>query len=284
MKKNQPIESSGCRSEIWASVAAIGLALGLSFLTGCAHSSRGEDPVATRGLFREQIPWLLTGPTALLLTNADGYRANVQVTKSTAASEDAPEFSGELFCRQSQLLWVPADRITRDHPAAKSGFSFIWDVAQQRGFALCESLQGYAPISSSRPNDFRLEVKTDTAAVSKAVDAQPCVAEPVTVIAGDGAVNHFENWRATNLKNIPLKIISLDGTSPFTVSLTQTSLTVPPPEEFVPPAGFTAYASFEAMLAELAEREQSLRPPAATVEHFDRSQPGSDRHPLEGGY
>ena len=56
--------------------------------------------------------------------------------------------SGELMGQGGKLLFTPQATGSRGKHMREAKISFIWDVAEGRGYILSEALQGYAPISS----------------------------------------------------------------------------------------------------------------------------------------
>ena len=96
----------------------------------------------------------LNGPMAILLTNTSGFSCHVVMTTGS------PPIPGETVSGNScagapELLFAPDAHCPAGKRFARSGFSFIWDVAAQHGYLLSEALQGYAPISSAGPGHER---------------------------------------------------------------------------------------------------------------------------------
>jgi hypothetical protein len=240
-------------------VAVICLAASSLISAGCAHGRhRGDHVPSAWSASRWEIPWILTNPACLLLTHTDGFIAHVVLTQNGASETNSSTLSGELFCLQERLYLLPeVTGVSRGK--ARGGLSFIWDIRKNSGFALSEALQGYAPIGSwlhytnvATAADLRIPS-------SEKLEGHLCVIERVTVGSTGGNTNVFEVWRAPDLRNVPLKIASVTGDTPFTVRLSTVRLELPPPEVFATPAGFTAYPSLESMLNELAQREQEMR-------------------------
>jgi hypothetical protein len=165
--------------------------------------------------------------------------------------------SGELLGRGTKLLYAPdADESTDPH-RLPGGYSFVWDVAETRGYVFSEALQAYAPISSDlRVTNLTLEVgKAPTQRFSN----HPC--EPATAAARttDGAAAEFGLLRATDLNGFPVRIQTATKAGPFTLSFSKIRLEAPPANVFSPPDGFAKYPTPDALADELAVRQSNLR-------------------------
>jgi hypothetical protein len=203
------------------------------------------------------IPLFLNGPMALLLTNADGFRARV-VFESAAPSGVTQTTAGELMVRGSKLLFTPAPTSGAKHQPHSEDTAFIWDVNENRGYLLNDPLQAYAPVSSSRQfTNVTTGAALNTASPEK-VAGHPCQATEVTVTASDGVATVFRVWRAADLKELPLRIQCPSGGVPLTLNLSKVSLGAVPNDLFLPPNGFTKYESPEAMMTEMALRRVNM--------------------------
>ena len=229
----------------------------LLLLIGCSHRESFE--ARERGLTAVKTPHppiFFTGPSCVLLTNPAGYSARVSV-QTEGISERERNFSGQLLGLGTKLLFAPDPNANSDKRGPNGGFSFIWDVSENRGFVLSEALQAYAPISSN----IRITNLTVSAASSapQKIAGHTCELAEATVKKDDGGSASFELLRATDLKGVPLKISSGTNSIPLTITLAKIRLESPGAEVFAPPDGFTMYSSTEAMADELAARQQNLR-------------------------
>ena len=247
--------------------AAVGLTVAGMLLAGWASAQLTAGRSDSSG----SPPWVITNPTCILLTNVDGFIAHIVVTENTAGKRSSPGLSGELFCRQAQLHFVPDRSHSHSRRGNQDWLSFIWDVTQNRGFALSESLQGYAPIASlAWPTNVAVSEMDARKPPTDKMKGQRCVPEEVTIVSSDGTTNRFQTWRAPGLKNIRLEVVAPAGATSFILRLSKVRLEPPPPEVFVPPGGFTAYPSLAAMQNELAQREQALRHNPESEHHPSR--------------
>ena len=180
-----------------------GLLLLAALAAGCASSSTKADRAgAFQVMPTPAIPLFLNGPMALLLTNADGFRARV-VFESAAPSGLTQTTAGEIMVRGSKLLFTPAPSSVAKQQPRSEDTAFIWDVNENRGYLLNDPLQAYAPISSSR----QFTNVTAGAALNNAspekVAGHTCQPTEVTVTASDGVATVFRVWRAADLKDAP---------------------------------------------------------------------------------
>ena len=165
-------------------------------------------------------------------------------------------FSGELFGSGTKLLYAPHSEETTDTHSQTGRYSFVWDVAENRGYVMSDALQGYAPIASSlRVTNVSLNI-SQTAA--QRVSGHTCEPATATVQLNDGSTTEFELLRAVDLKGFPIHI-EKKANPAFTLSLSKIHLEPEPTDAFSPPDGFTKYPTPEALADELAVRQSNLR-------------------------
>jgi hypothetical protein len=187
-----------------------------------------------------------------LMTNTEGFVARVELR---TGKEKAP-VEGRLLGNGSRFLFVP-DMPTRVFTKRKASeqTTYSWDVAQSKGFMINEALQGYAPVS--KPERVTgLELK-EIGAVYETIDGHRCQKLDATLTTSDGAQTFASVWRATDLKGFPLQIKASNGQILCVFShvvFERVSLGA-----FVPPDGFSAYASADAMLSAMLERQNAIR-------------------------
>jgi len=203
-----------------------------------------------------QPPPFLTGPAGLLLTNWPGFSARIEVQSETSLGTERTT-SGQLLGNGTKLLFAPETDENVDTHRQPGGYSFIWDVAQGRGYVLSEALQAYAPVAAE------LHVTNLQSAVGKSpaqrLSGHPC--ESTTVIAQmtEGAPTEFELLRAMDLHDFPMRIQTQAKVTPFTLNFSKVRFEPLPAQVFAPPDGFTPYPNPQAMADELAVRQHNLR-------------------------
>lgn len=235
----------GCGVTILALLAA-----GCSGHHGTAGGKGGFTRVVT-----PQPPGFLTGPLSLLLTNWAGFSARVEVQAQSSLDSDRNS-SGQLLGRGTKLLYAPEAGEIPDGHRQPGGYSFIWDLAENRGYVLSEALQAYAPVSS----DLRVTNLAIQAAniATQRFSGHPCDSATATARTADGTAAEFELLRAMDLNGFPVRIQAVTRANPITLNFSKVRLEPPPAEVFSPPDGFTKYPTPESMADEIAARQQNL--------------------------
>lgn len=255
-----------CRLGHWpqlryAGIQASGLCLLLiAALAGsCSHPQKpGRGGGAVEGFSVPQPPTLLNGPMALLLTNTHGFRAHA-VLESGASAKGVEAIEGELMGRGGKLVFAPGPGGSSGKRSALAGSAFIWDVTSNRGYLLNDPLQAYAPISGNRQFTNIVVGSAMNSTVPERVSGHPCQPAEATVAASDGSVTGFRLLRATDLGGLPVRITRASDGSPLTLTLSKVRLEAVPDDLFLPPKGFLKYDSAEALMNELAARQQNLK-------------------------
>jgi hypothetical protein len=198
-------------------------------------------------------PAFLTGPMALLLTNANSYTAQI-VFQTPTAWGSTQAVRGDLTSAGSKLAFQPElSEAARKNTQGK--MVFVWDTAQNSGYALNDALQGYAPYSGN--TQFTNVVATKKDSSSERIAGHDCQEEGSMALATNGSTNLLQVWRAADLRGFPVRISS---TSLATAGvLTITRLQFGRPAEFLmSQEGFTKYESPDAMVTELVARQHNF--------------------------
>jgi hypothetical protein len=155
------------------------------------------------------------------------------------------------------LLLAPDIEKTERERSRTGGISYLWDVEHGTGYLLSEALQAYAPWSvNDRVTNLTWQTESST---QENLAGHPCRAQQAIVSTIKGATSSFQVWRATDLQDFPVRINTDTNLSPLTLKLSAIDLRPPPAELFQLPAGFTRYASVEAMMTELTLRQHNLK-------------------------
>ena len=236
-----------------AGLALLGLVLVAVVASGCAHASaRRESRERTAALTPPPAPPFLSGSVALLLTTFPGFSCHVAMQGGPGSGSTQP-LAGELFGCSNKLFFAPA-------PGAfggrTGGFGFLYDVDQGQGFMLCDTMQGFAPISTRfSPTNISVRVVSKS---RERIAGHACEPVEVTISQADGPQQVLRVWRADDLQSFPLRISSAEG-RPFDLVLTRVRLNTPPGEMFRTPEGFSRYDSPEGMMAEMVMRQEKLK-------------------------
>jgi hypothetical protein len=230
------------------------MTLAAAFLTGCASEKRQEAALARMG--DESPPDFLLGPASAALTNFDGFSASVVST--TSAGPEGRTVSGQLIERRGQLIFQPLTTANiKKGRIVRGGMYFIWDSAGQRGYVVSEALQGYAPISA--PSRVTLVTPGNKEPVAEQANGHACHRIEKMASLSDDSTAKLTEWSADDLNRFPVRVRTESQGRQITLDFSEIRLDIPPPELFVPPGGFTQYASAAALINELMIRESSLK-------------------------
>jgi hypothetical protein len=238
-------------------VAPLGGLMATIFLFfGCSSEHRTMMRSGYGRVVTPLPPALLTSAAAFLFTNNDGFSARVEF--QTESSLGTPKiYSGELLGRGGMLLYAPDGEDMTEKKQQPGNYSFVWNVADHRGFVLSEALQGYAPVTSAlQITNFQVIPGSSPA---ERIAGHPSESARALAVSAEGNGTAFDFYRAIDLKGVPLRITSITNTPAFTLTLSKVRLEAPPANIFLPPDGFTRYNNPEAMADELAAREHNLR-------------------------
>ncbi len=225
------------------------LALGI-LLAGCANhrefSGAEQRAISTP-------PAFLTGPMALLLSNANSFSAQLSYETRTAWGS-TQTVTGSFTGAESKVAFQPA-LSKSSHKNSEARMSFVWNTAQGSGYAINDALQGYAPFAGNV--QFTNVISSKLNSMPEKISGYECEEENATVLGADGSVNQVRVWRAADLRGFPLRISS--GTTTNTVLLTLSKIQFGQPAEFLmSQEGFTKYDSPDAMVTELIARQHNL--------------------------
>jgi hypothetical protein len=242
----------------------------------CGCFSRHAGPVYHAG--DENPPSFLVGPTTVVLTNLNGFSAHVTST-ITSPGEPSRTTSGELLGRDGRLVFQPTLPIKGKRARTEGGLFFIWDKTKNSGYVMSEALQGYAPVKSSVPTTGQLSISKD--GIREDVNGHQCHRCAAVVGLNNGLQAHLTLWQADDAGHFPVRIEAVEGASRMTLDFSEIRLESPARELFLPPDGFTPYASSVALMNELIVRD------AALVQKHEFSEDGppdqsGNYHPMPG--
>lgn len=228
--------------------------LASTLATGCAHH-RSLDPLTVHA-GDERPPDFLTGPVATLLTNVDGFSAQLEESAETGGVK-RQRLKGILIQREGRLIFQPSHSERKRPKEAASGVFFIWNESQEQGYVLSEELQAYAPIASQvRVTNLTYSAKESAL---ESLQDHPCRKVEATVALSDGSTARFLEWQAEGLKGFPLRVSSVDLPTQLTLDFSDVRLGYAAPQLFNPPAGFTQYPNAIALMNELMIRQSTLK-------------------------
>ena len=249
MKRQPPISRRAFGSGILCCLAL--------FLTGCSHTRRSEG-YGSLNIAVPQVPLFLNGSMSVLLSNRNSYTARVTSEENATTAGFGPaKVSGEFLAADGKLLFAPDEKKPKTKTSQPQGIVFVWDIGQHSGFVRSEAIQGYAPISSGLT--FTNIVERDSAAAPDKIEGHICRAQDASVSSGEGLVSSFTVWRTEEPGGLPVRIQSSGSPGALTLTLSKLKPEELSEEIFLPPKEFTRYPNVEAMMTELALREQNFR-------------------------
>jgi hypothetical protein len=219
-------------------------------IAGCAHHS--EFSGAEQRVLATP-PVFLTGPMALLLTNANSYNAQIMFQTQTAWGS-TQAVRGDLTSAGSKLAFQPElPQASRKNAPGK--MVFVWDTAQNSGYALNDALQGYAPYSGNARFTNVVANKQDS--MFERITGHECQQETEVVFGDDGSTNLLQAWRAADMRGFPMRVTA--GSNARAGVLTITKIQFGRPAEFLmSQEGYTKYESPDAMVTELVARQHNF--------------------------
>jgi hypothetical protein len=242
---------SGARAKLAGfNVTTVAYVLFELLIAGCAHhkefSGAEQRTLATP-------PAFLTGPMALLLTNADSYTAQI-VFQTPTAWGSTQSIRGDLTSAGSKLAFQPElTEAARKNTQGK--MVFVWDTAQGSGYALNDALQGYAPYLGNV--QFTNVVASRQNLSSERIAGHECQQEAAMALGIDGSTNLLQVWRAADLRLFPVRISSASVATAGVLTITRIQFGRPA-EFLTSQEGFTKYESPDAMVTELVARQHNF--------------------------
>lgn len=248
-------------------------AIAIAWNCGCAHAHREHARNGRAGILPE-VTAIITGPAALLLTNAVGFQAeyNLSIDGDLNSAANA---AGQFLTRGAEVRLTLGT--AKSGTGAASGFIIVWDAAARRGFVLSEALQGYAPIGGS--DCFSNLLMEETGSAPQRLDGHVVEKVNATITGCNGQAQAFELSRSGNL---PMEIHSSNAAPNFTLRFSKIEVAAPSGELFLLPKDFTKYDSEESLLAELASRQQDFQGGGHGAGAGDYSGKGGRHHDRNG--
>ena len=104
---------------------------------------------------------------------------------------------------------------------------------------------------------------TATVLTKENLDGHDCVKNKVAIVDKDGNTNTFTVWNATDLKNFPIRIETVQAGGRSVFAFKDVTFTKPAAGDFEAPAGFTKYSSPQDMVqAVMMKKMGGLTPPS----------------------
>lgn len=233
----------------------VGLAIFLALASGCA--TRPPNGFSKTGAVKllPKLTSVITGPAGVLLTDDHAFSADFTMTFE-GDDERASKVSGQILARGGKLRLEATFGKSNRRSMAAGDFGLIWDATARQGYVFSEALQGYAPLHELVW--FTNVLTGAETSPAGQIEGRTVREANVTVTGSDGQLPGLQVFEAQDLGKVPLRINSLGGRQPFTVTLSNVRLDLPAEELFLLPDGFTKYDDEADMLDEMSFREQGI--------------------------
>jgi hypothetical protein len=115
-------------------------------------------------------------------------------------------------------------------------------------------LKSYAEIantSATGTNGASKAKMTSTELGKETIEGHPCVKNKVLITDAQGKASEATVWNASDLKNFPVRIDTVDGTTKNSMVFSAVKFDKPDAKLFEAPSGYTRYTSVEAMMQQM---------------------------------
>jgi len=159
----------------------------------------------------------------------------------------------EMNMTEAQGRQMPPDAVAQMKAMGMDRMVIISRPDKKVAYMIYPGMQAYVenemPDSetSTAPDDFKIQT---TELGKDTVDGHPCVKNKVVVTDKDGTTHESTVWNATDLKNFPIKIQTIEDGRDMTMIYKDISFTKPDASQFEPPSGYKKYDSMESLMRE----------------------------------
>ncbi len=210
------------------------------------------------------------GPTAKLFGNNSAFSANMEIQTKGATMSGKMAFDQGKSRFEMDLSTMKSPNMAPSAAAQMKAMGMDKMVAIGRSdkkvsYLIYTGMEAYVenPVhdtdATTSPDDFKVEI---TELGKETVDGHPCVKNKAVVTGKDGKTHESTLWNATDLKNFPVKVETMEQGTAATMLFKNVSLSKPESSQFEPPAGFKKYDNMQAMMMEIMmKRRGSIAPP-----------------------
>lgn len=218
----------------------------------------------------------ISASTAQLLGENTEFSADVEVETHGPGPGSAATIPGQMAfdhgkCRFAMDLaeikggQIPPGAAAQMKTMGMDKMVVISRPDRKMQYMVYPGLKSYAEIQSTEntdanPADFKVQL---TELGKEAIDGHPCVKNKAVVTDKEGQKHESVVWNATDLKKFPIKMEVNEQGEPSTMLFKNVKLSKPAAALFDPPAGFTKYDSFMAMMQQAMMKR--MAPPGGTA-------------------
>ena len=133
---------------------------------------------------------------------------------------------------------------------------------QKAVYIIYPGMQSYVENPMTEPADeASADFKVETTELGKeTVAGHDCVKNQVTVTGKDGQKHEFTVWNATDLKNFPVKMETLEQGRKGTMTFTDVSFKKPAASAFEAPADYKKYTNMQEMMRAVMMKQMGHAP------------------------
>jgi hypothetical protein len=203
----------------------------------------------------------LSGSTVKLFGENTIFSAALQIQTENPQASDAMTVPGKIYFDHGKSRFemnmseAKGGMMTPEAAASMKSMGLDKTIMISRpdkraAYQIYPGMQAYVETqlkdteAASSTNDFKLEM---TELAKETMDGHPCVKAKAVVTSKDGTKYESLVWKATDLKQFPVRIERTEGRMNVVMSFRDIDLSKPAPELFEPPTGSTKYESVQAM-------------------------------------
>jgi len=204
----------------------------------------------------------LSGSTMQLFGENNMFSAALQMQTENPPGSDPMTVPGKIYfdhgksCFEVNMSEAKGGMITPETAAGMKSMGMDKTIMISRpdkgaAYQIYPGMQAYVETqlndteAASATNDFKLEM---TEVGKETMDGHPCVKAKAVVTSKDGTKYESLVWKATDLKQFPVRIERTEGRMNVVMTFRDINLSKPGPELFDPPTGSAKYDNMQAML------------------------------------
>ena len=237
--------------------------------------SVNAQPVSPPGADRA----MFSGGAAKLFGENSAFSATLENTVMIAAKQQTVSIPGhmafdsgksrfEMDLTQAKGMQIAPQMVAQLKMMGMDRSIAISRPDKKVAYVVYPGLQAYAETPLNDPNlgkpDSSFKLKT-TELGKETIEGHPCLKNK-TIVTDDRGTNHeFTVWNATDLKNFPVRIETMDNENAVTMVFSDVKLAKPEASSFDPPSGYQKYPDMQTMMqAEVMKRMAPGIPPGMT--------------------
>jgi len=199
------------------------------------------------------------GPMSKLLGQNQTFSATIEVQNSSGLGDsmtmpgkicfDNGKSRFELNMTNMESKQIPAEAIAQVKSMGLDQVIMIARPDKKMVYVVYPNAQSYIATELTGTDSTTNDYKMETSELGKdTVDGHPCVKNKVVLTDINGIKHESTVWNATDLKNFPVKIETIQSGADVTMSFKNISLAKPSASLLEAPSGYTKYDSMQTMM------------------------------------